>query len=103
MTGFFQILQALSAVVLILLVLIHSPKGDGLGAIGGAAQLFSSQKGVEAGLNKLTTAIAFIFVYASLVLGYKLTDLTSIIGSFIALGVIVFLVSLFKKFFMKED
>ena len=38
------IIQIITAVLLILLVLLHSPKGDGLGAIGGAANLFSSQK-----------------------------------------------------------
>jgi len=103
MVIFFQIVQTLTALLLILLILFHSPKGDGMAAIGGAAQLFSSQKGVEAGLNKLTSAIAFIFIYASLVLGYKLTDLSSVIGSFIALGSVVFLISLLKKYFIRED
>jgi len=103
MTDFFQVIQTLSGLLLILLVLLHSPKGDGMASIGGAAQLFSSQKGVEAGLNKITSVIAFIFVYVSLVLGYKLTDLTSIIGSLVALGAVVFLVSLFKKFFMRSE
>ncbi len=56
------VIQALTAVILIGLVLIHSPKGDGIGGIGGAAQLFTSQKGAEAGLNKLTSwVIAFFF------------------------------------------
>jgi len=103
MIAFFQIIQTLSGFLLILLVLLHSPKGDGMASIGGAAQLFSSQKGVESGLNKITSAIAFIFVYVSLVLGYKLIDLTSIIGSLIALGGVIFLVSLFKKFFMRAE
>lgn len=103
MIAFFQILQTLSGLLLILLILLHSPKGDGMASIGGAAQLFSSQKGVEAGLNKITGIIAFIFIYVSLVLGFKLTDLTAIIGSLIALGGIVFMVSLFKKFFMREE
>ena len=74
-----------------------------MASIGGAAQLFSSQKGVESGLNKLTSVVSFIFIYVSLVLGYKLTDLTSIIGTLVTLGGVVFLVSLFKKFFMKAD
>ncbi len=103
MLGFFQILQVLSGLLLILLVLLHSPKGEGMGSIGGAAQLFSSQKGVEAGLNKITSVIALIFVYVSFVLGYKLTDIASIIGSLIAFGAIVLVASLFKKFFMKQD
>ena len=103
MIAFFQIVQTLSGLILILLVLLHSPKGDGMASIGGAAQLFSSQKGVESGLNKLTSIISFIFVYVSLVLGYKLTELTTIIGSLIALGAVVFLISLLKKFFMRQD
>ena len=35
------VIQIVTGVLLILLVLLHSPKGDGLGAIGGAANLFS--------------------------------------------------------------
>lgn len=70
MVGFIQLLQVSSALLLIILVLVHSPKGDGMAAIGGAAQLFSSQKGVEAGLNKLTTAVAIIFFVTSILLGF---------------------------------
>lgn len=103
MVVFFQIIQMLSAFLVIILVLLHAPKGDGMAAIGGAAQLFSSQKGVEAGLNKLTTAVSFVFIYSSIVLGFKLTELSAIIGSLIALGAIVFVFSLIKKIFVKED
>lgn len=63
-------LQAGCAVVLIFLVLIHSPKGDGIGGIGSAAQLFSSQKGAEATLNKITAWCAGIFFASSFILGY---------------------------------
>ena len=103
MTTFFQIIQAISGFLLIILILMHSPKGDGLASIGGAAQLFSSQKGAEAGLNKLTTIFAITFIYSSLVLGYDLTTMPKIIGSFIAFGALIFVVSLLKKFFIKED
>lgn len=72
MVTFLQITQISSGILLILLVLLHSPKGDGMATIGGAAQLFSSQKGAEAGLNKLTTIIASIFILSSLVLGFKI-------------------------------
>ncbi len=41
------ILQIVSAFLLIVLVLMHSPKGDGIAAIGGASQMFSSQKSAE--------------------------------------------------------
>ena len=68
----FQILQISSAVLLIILVMLHSPKGDGMGAIGGAAQIFSSQKGAESTLNKITAWAVGIFFVASFILGYYL-------------------------------
>ncbi|MBX2859699.1 MAG: preprotein translocase subunit SecG [Vampirovibrio sp.] len=68
-----QVIQGLSAVALIVMVMLHSPKGDGIGAIGGTAQLFSSQKGAEAALNKTTAYIAGTFYVVSFVLGYYLT------------------------------
>ena len=70
MIAFFHMAQIISAGLLILLILIHSPKGDGMAAIGGASQVFSSQKGAEAGLNKLTTTVAFVFVISSFLLGF---------------------------------
>ncbi|MCE3234622.1 MAG: preprotein translocase subunit SecG [Vampirovibrio sp.] len=67
-----QAIQLLSAFVLIVLVLIHSPKGDGIGGIGSAAQIFSSQKGAEAALNKITAWAAGIFYAVSFILGFYL-------------------------------
>ena len=69
---FVQIIQIISSVILIGLVLIHSPKGDGMASIGGAAQLFSSQKGVEEGLNKVTTTFAAMFALSSILLGFHI-------------------------------
>ncbi len=63
------VLQALVGLVLIGLVLIHSPKGDGIGSIGSAAQLFSSQRGAEAGLNKITAWVVGFFFAFSIVTG----------------------------------
>ena len=40
-------IQVLSALLLIVLILIHSPKGDGIAGFGGASQMFASQKGAE--------------------------------------------------------
>lgn len=68
--GFLQVVQVISCVMLIILVLIHSPKGDGIGGIGGNAQIFSSQKGAEAALNKVTAYTAGVFFLVSFVLGY---------------------------------
>jgi preprotein translocase subunit SecG len=57
-----------SAVGLIVLVLLHSPKGDGIGAIGGQAQLFSSTKSAESTLNRVTWALTAIFLGLTVVL-----------------------------------
>jgi len=57
-----------SAVGLIILVLLHSPKGDGVGAIGGQAQLFSSTKSAETTLNRVTWALTIIFLGLTVVL-----------------------------------
>jgi preprotein translocase subunit SecG len=48
--------------------LLHSPKGDGIGAIGGQAQLFSSTKSAENTLNRVTWALAVIFLGLTVVL-----------------------------------
>ena len=56
--------------LLIILVLLHSPKGDGIAAIGSASQLFSSQKSAEKGLNKVTYIIGGIFILSTLILGF---------------------------------
>lgn len=69
MANFFFILQMISGAFLILLVLLHSPKGDGIAAIGSASQLFSSQKSAEKGLNKITYIVGGIFILATLILG----------------------------------
>jgi preprotein translocase subunit SecG len=65
-----QVFQAFLGLSIIVLVMLHSPKGDGIGAIGGAAQLFSSQKGAEATLNKTTGIFVGLFYAVSFLLGY---------------------------------
>ncbi|XWK91033.1 MAG: preprotein translocase subunit SecG [Phormidium sp.] len=59
---------AFSALALIVLVLLHSPKGDGIGAIGGQAQLFSSTKSAETTLNRVTWALTIVFMGLTIVL-----------------------------------
>ncbi len=59
---------AFSALALAILVLLHSPKGDGIGAIGGQAQLFSSAKSAENTLNRVTWALTVIFLGLTVVL-----------------------------------
>ncbi|MDH6100757.1 preprotein translocase subunit SecG [Anabaenopsis sp. FSS-46] len=67
-TTIVQTIWALSALGLIILVLLHSPKGDGIGAIGGQAQLFSSTKSAEDTLNRVTWALTVIFMGLTLLL-----------------------------------
>ena len=67
-----QIAQIVLGLLVTGLILLHSPKGDGMAMLGGAAQLFSSQKGAEKNLTKLTTIIAVLFVVVSFILGFKL-------------------------------
>jgi len=67
-----QVSQIILGILLTGLILLHSPKGDGMAMLGGAAQLFSSQKGAEKNLTKLTAIIAILFVAVSFILGFKL-------------------------------
>ncbi|MFC1496835.1 preprotein translocase subunit SecG [Candidatus Margulisiibacteriota bacterium] len=61
--------QAISALLLVITILLHTAKGEGLGGIGGAARLFGTPKGLEEGLDKITTGCAVTFLVASLILG----------------------------------
>ena len=51
MLTFTWILQIVSAILLVVLILLHSPKGDGIAGMGGTSQIFASQKSAEKGLN----------------------------------------------------
>lgn len=70
MLGLIWTIQVISAILLIVLVLIHSPKGDGIAGIGGSAQLFTSQKGAEKNLNKITAVVTIIFTLCVFLLGF---------------------------------
>ncbi len=72
MLGLIWTIQVISAILLIVLVLIHSPKGDGIAGIGGSAQMFSSQKGAEKNLNKITAIVTVVFVVCVFLLGFGL-------------------------------
>ena len=63
-------IQIISALLLIVLILSHSPKGDGIAGIGGASHVFASQKSAEKGLNKLTGIVAAIFLVCTFLLGF---------------------------------
>lgn len=70
MLTFTWIIQIVSAVLLIILILLHSPKGEGIAGIGGASHLFSSQKSAETGLNKLTAYVSAVFILCTFLLGF---------------------------------
>ena len=72
MRELFLILQIISAIGLVVLVLLHTAKGEGLGSIGGQAKMFVSQKGLEEGLNRITTIFAILFMSSSGILGLVL-------------------------------
>ena len=63
-----QIIWAVSAVLLVVFVLLHSPKGDGIGGIGGQAQLFTSTKSAEKALNRITWILSIVFISLTIIL-----------------------------------
>ncbi len=63
-----KVIWALAAVGVCVLVLLHSPKGDGLGALGGQAQLFTSTKSAEETLNRATWLLTIIFMSLTVVI-----------------------------------
>ena len=68
-TQLVEIIWAVSAFLLVVLVLLHSPKGDtGLGSIGGQGQLFTSAKSAEKTLNQITWTLSTVFMGLTVVL-----------------------------------
>jgi len=59
---FFKAVWMVSAIALVLLILLHSPKGDGLGGFGGQAQMFASTRSAETALNRVTWVLAVLFL-----------------------------------------
>lgn len=64
------VISTVCAVLLIILILMHSPKGDGIGGIGGASHLFASQKSAERGLNKVTAIVCAVFIICTFLIGF---------------------------------
>ena len=69
MKTFLLSIEFVTAVLLIIAILLHSAKGEGLAGIGGQARVFNSQKGLEDGLTKFTAIMAVIFVVSAGVFG----------------------------------
>ena len=56
-------LWMLSAVLLIISVLLHSPKGDGMGGLAASGgSMFSSARSAEATLNRITWTLLATFL-----------------------------------------
>jgi preprotein translocase subunit SecG len=62
------IIQVITAAALITFIMLQSPKGEGLGAIGGTATIFKVQKKKEKLLRNISLVLAIAFVMLSLVL-----------------------------------
>ncbi|WLT37845.1 preprotein translocase subunit SecG [Synechocystis sp. B12] len=63
-----RVIWMASAALLTVLVLLHSPKGDGIAGIGGQAQLFTSAKSAEKTLNQVTWTLSIIFIGLTIIL-----------------------------------
>lgn len=63
------ILQFLVSIGLITVVLLQRSKGEGLGSIGGGAQLFFEKaRGIDRAMEKATTVLAVLFMVLSIAL-----------------------------------
>jgi preprotein translocase subunit SecG len=68
MKVFLLVIQFISAALLIVSILLHTAKGEGLGGIGGSAKLFGTPKGMEEGLDKITWGLAITFMAISVLI-----------------------------------
>ena len=68
LTLILKVIWTLSALGLVIVVLLHSPKGDGLGSLGGQAQLFTSTKSAELTLNRVTWVLTAFFMGLTVIL-----------------------------------
>ena len=68
MYGTLKAVWAVVAICLVILILLHSPKSDGLGGFSGQAQLFSSTKSAETALNRITWFLTSAFLGLTVVL-----------------------------------
>ena len=66
---FLMILEICVSLLLIGAVFLHPPKTEGMGSIGGAAQIFRHARGLD-GLTRLTLGLGALFFILSIVLGF---------------------------------
>ena len=59
----------ISGIILILLVLLHSPKGDGMGGLAASgSSMFTSASSAESTLNRATWTCLIIFLTLAVIL-----------------------------------
>jgi preprotein translocase subunit SecG len=66
------VLEAILGLAMVGLILLHQPKGEGMGGIGSGATIFSGKRGAEAGLDRLTWTIVGLFLTVCTILGFGL-------------------------------
>lgn len=76
-TTVLRVVWMIAAVGLTAMVLLHSPKGDGLGGLGGQAQLFTSTKSAETTLNRVTWTLTVLFMGLTVVLSAGWLDVAA--------------------------
>lgn len=67
-----QILKFLwyaSTILLIFSILIHNPKAEGFGSVGGQNQFFSNTRSTENTLNKITWLFLVFFLTITTIIG----------------------------------
>ncbi|MEB3259140.1 MAG: preprotein translocase subunit SecG [Cyanobacteriota bacterium] len=62
-------LWMLSGILLIISILLHSPKGDGLGGlVSGGSGMFTSARSAEATLNRVSWTLMSLFLSLAVIL-----------------------------------
>lgn len=69
MTTFLFVVQLLASIAMIVVVMLQRSKGEGLGSIGGGAQLFFDKTtGIDKALERATIVIAIVLFAVTLAL-----------------------------------
>ena len=62
-------LWMMSGVLLVISILLHSPKGDGLGGlVSGGSGMFTSARSAEATLNRISWTLMALFLVLAVIL-----------------------------------
>jgi preprotein translocase subunit SecG len=62
-------LWMMSGILLVISILLHSPKGDGLGGlVSGGSGMFTSARSAEATLNRISWTLMALFLVLAIIL-----------------------------------